>query len=74
MAAPAIIWRNPNVVQRQRLWNEARHNAKCRVYIVVQSSLGEQNDWEGLPHLEMIEGGRAARTNKGQSRSTQSRA
>ena len=34
MAAPAIIWRNPNVVQRRRLWNQARHDAECRLYIV----------------------------------------
>jgi len=57
MASPAIVWRNPKVVQRRRLWNQARQNADSRVYIVVRSCVGEDCEWEGLPNLEMIEGG-----------------
>jgi hypothetical protein len=73
MATPAIIWRNPNVVQRRRLWNQARHDAECRLYIVVRSTPGE-GEWEGLPNLEIIEGGAAARAKSGANRSTRSRA
>jgi hypothetical protein len=74
MASPAIIWRNPTVVQRRRIWNQARHNAARRLYIIVRSAPGEQGGWEGLPNLEVIEGGAAARRRKGTIRSTQSRA
>lgn len=74
MAAPAIIWRNPKVVQRRRLWNQARRGANYRLYIVVRSGLGGEGEWEGLPNLEVIEGGAAARANRGANGSTQSRA
>jgi hypothetical protein len=73
MAAPAIVWRNPKVVQRQRLWNQARRDEKHRLYIVVRSA-GAQGEWEGLPDLEIIEGGAAARAKSRASHSTQSRA
>lgn len=74
MALPAIIWRNPKAVQRRRLWNQARRNANCRTYIVVRSGFGEEAEWEGLPNLEMIEGGASARSDKGANRGLCSRA
>jgi hypothetical protein len=61
MALPAIVWRNPQPVQRRRIWNQARHDATCRVYIVVRSGFGEDPEWEGLPNLEIIDGGASAR-------------
>jgi hypothetical protein len=73
MAAPAIIWRNPKAVQRRRLWNQARRDATHRLYIVVRSSPGVEGEWEGMPNLEVIEGGAAARARAAAS-STQSRA
>jgi hypothetical protein len=57
MASPAIVWRNPRVVQQRRLWNQARQSVNRRVYIVVRSGFGEESEWEGLPNLEMVEGG-----------------
>lgn len=72
MAAPAIIWRNPQVVQRRRLWNQARRDANGRLYIVVRSTSGDVSEWEGLPNLEVIEGGHAR--SGGSSRRTQPRA
>jgi hypothetical protein len=74
MTAPAIIWRNPQVVQRRRVWNQARRDAKCRLYIVVRSTPGDAGEWEGLPNLEIIEGGVAPRAHSGVNRSTKSRA
>ncbi len=73
-ATPAIIWRNPNLVQRRRLWNQARRDAQCRLYIVVRSAPGDQGEWEGLPNLEVIEGGAAASAKSGAHRNTQTRA
>jgi hypothetical protein len=73
MAIPAIIWRNPTVLRRRRIWNQARHNATGRLYIVVRSAPGDQGGWEGLPNLEVIEGGASARR-KSANRSTQSSA
>ena len=73
MAAPAIVWRNPKSVQRRRLWNQARRDATHRLYIVVRSSPGVEGEWEGMPNLEVIEGGVAARA-RAATRSTQSRA
>jgi hypothetical protein len=61
MAAPAIVWRNPNAVQRRRLWNQARRDATRRLYIVVRSAPGNQGEWEGLPNLEVLDGGTIAR-------------
>jgi len=59
MARPAIIWRNPNAVQHKRLWNQARRNATSCTYIVVRSGAGDDSQWEGLPNLEVVEGGTA---------------
>jgi hypothetical protein len=66
-STPAIIWRNPKVVRQQRIWNEARHDSKNRTYIVVRSVCEEDAEWEGLPNLEVIEGGspRRPKTNAG---------
>lgn len=73
MASPAIIWRNPKVVQRRRIWNQARRNGgSSSLYIVVRSVPGE-GSWEGMPNLEVIEGGASARRKRA-NRSTQSTA
>ena len=74
MATPAIIWRNPNAVQQRRLWNQARRDATRSLYVVVRSSSDEESEWEGLPNLEMIAGGAAARANKARSRTADSHA
>ena len=74
MAHPAIIWRNPKVVQRRRIWNQARRSATSRLYIVVRSAPEDQSGWEGLPNLEVIEGGAARSRRRGTNRSTQSTA
>jgi len=56
MAAPAIIWRNPKSTLRRRLWNRARRDEHSSLYIVVRS--GESStDWEGMPSLEIVNGG-----------------
>jgi len=56
MASPVIIWRNPKAISRRRLWNRARRDETSTLFIVVRS--GERDsEWEGLPNLEMIEGG-----------------
>lgn len=73
MARPEVIWRNPDPVERRRLWNRARKDETSSLYIVVRSGLTEPNEWEGLPNLEMVEGGAAVR-GKAKSRSAQSRA
>ena len=36
----------------------------CRLYIVVRSAPGELGEWEGLPNLEVLEGGASARLRK----------
>ncbi len=61
MANPAIVWRNPSAVQRRRLWNQARRDGTVRLYIVVRSAPGEQGEWEGLPNLEVLNGGAGTR-------------
>ena len=72
MAIPAIIWRNPKSSGRRRLWNRARHDGFSSLYIVVRSG-DRDTEWEGLPNLEMIEGG-ARRARPSENRTTQSRA
>ncbi|MFY9675255.1 MAG: hypothetical protein WCB53_22410 [Terriglobales bacterium] len=73
MASPAIIWRNPKDVRRRRLWNQARTNASGRIYIVVRSGYGEQAEWEGLPNLEVIDGGPTALASRESNRELRSR-
>jgi hypothetical protein len=70
---PAIIWRNPKAVYRRRVWNQARRDSKCRLYVVVRSGIGNNCEWEGLPNLEMIEGGASARARKAATGTTRSR-
>ncbi|MGA9528415.1 MAG: hypothetical protein WBS24_09885 [Terriglobales bacterium] len=72
MKVPAIIWRNPKSGGRRRLWNRARHDGTSSIYIVVRSG-DRDTDWEGLPNLEMIEGG-ARRAERSENPSTQFRA
>jgi hypothetical protein len=56
MASPAIVWRNPKTITHRRLWNRARHDETSTLYIVVRSG-DSDSEWEGLPNLEMIDGG-----------------
>jgi hypothetical protein len=56
MAMPAVIWRNPKSIKRRRLWNKARRDETSTLFIVVRSG-DQETEWEGLPNLEMIEGG-----------------
>jgi hypothetical protein len=70
MATPAIVWRNPNAVQRRRLWNQARRDTTCRLYIVVRSAPGNEGEWEGLPNLEVLDGGAATPTRIRQGKQT----
>ncbi|MGB9233554.1 MAG: hypothetical protein WCC04_04010 [Terriglobales bacterium] len=56
MAVPSIIWRNPKSIERRRLWNRARRDEASTLFIVVRSG-DRDSEWEGLPNLEMIEGG-----------------
>jgi len=60
MAAPAIVWRNPNPTQQRRLWSRARRDATSSLYVVVRSG-GRDSEWEGLPNLEMIAGGESVK-------------
>jgi hypothetical protein len=72
MAVPEIVWRNPESSGHRRLWNKARHDGSSSLYIVVRS--GERDtEWEGLPNLEMIEGG-APRAQRTANRTTRSSA
>jgi hypothetical protein len=72
MARPAVIWRNPKSISRRRLWNRARRDETSTLFIVVRSG-DRESEWEGLPNLEMIEGG-SQRSGRGERQSTQSRA
>jgi len=60
MAAPTIVWRNPNPIQRRRLWSRARRDASSSLYVIVRSA-GRNSEWEGLPNLEMIAGGESVK-------------
>jgi hypothetical protein len=71
MASPAIIWRNPKSIGRRRLWNRARRDETSTLFIVVRSG-DRDSEWEGLPNLEMIEGGNH-RSRRAADRSAQSR-
>ena len=72
MGVPAIVWRNPKSTRRRRLWNRARHDETSSLYIVVRSG-DRDTEWEGLPNLEMIEGG-ARRARRVEDQGTQSSA
>ena len=56
MASPAIVWRNPKAINHRRLWNRARRDETSTLFIVVRSC-DRDSEWEGLPNLEMLEGG-----------------
>jgi len=62
MAVPAIIWRNPNSIQRRRVWNRAKRDVSRSLYVVVEAVSAEERKWKGLPTLEIIEGGATAST------------
>jgi len=62
MSSPTIIWRNPKATSHRRLWNRARHDGSSTLFIVVRSG-ARDSEWEGLPNLEMIEGGDDAKRN-----------
>jgi hypothetical protein len=56
MAAPTIVWRNPNSISRRRVWTHAKREASRSLYLVVESTPGNQSEWKGLPNLEIIQG------------------
>ena len=60
MAVPAIVWRNPNSIPRRRVWNRVKRDASRSLYVVVESVSAKQRKWEGLPNLEIIQGGATA--------------
>jgi hypothetical protein len=60
MAIPAIVWRNPNSIQRRRVWNRVKREASRSLYLVVESASPKQSEWKGLPNLEIIQGGASA--------------
>ena len=64
MAMPAIVWRNPNSIQRRRVWNRVKREASRSLYLVVESASAKQNEWKGLPNLEIIQGGANAPARK----------
>ncbi len=71
MAIPAVIWRNPKSIKRRRLWNKARRDETSTLFIIVRSGERE-TEWEGLPNLELIEGGDQA-AKRSANQTTQSR-
>jgi hypothetical protein len=60
MAAPAIVWRNPNPLQRHRVWTHIKREASRSLYLVVESASAKKGEWKGLPNLEVIQGGAIA--------------
>jgi len=61
MAAPAIVWRNPNSISHRRVWSRAKIDASRSLYLVVEAASAKQSEWKGLPNLEIIRGGSPAR-------------
>lgn len=57
MAVPAIIWRNPKLVQPSRRWSKLERERNRNLYVVLESVSMQENTWEGLPTLEMIKCG-----------------
>lgn len=55
MAAPAIVWRNPNSIQPRRVWTHVKRDASRSLYLVVESVPVKQGEWKGLPNLEIIQ-------------------
>jgi hypothetical protein len=60
MARPAIVWRNPNSIQRRRVWNRVKREPSRSLYLVVESASAKEREWKGLPNLEIIQGGASA--------------
>lgn len=60
MAIPAIVWRNPNSIQRRRVWNRVKREPSRSLYLVVESASANQREWKGLPNLEILLGGASA--------------
>ncbi len=56
MARLAILWRNPRFAQPRRMWIPAASDAKRSVYLIVESASPANNEWNGLPNLELIPG------------------
>lgn len=56
MARLAIVWRNPRLSQPRRLCIPATSDAKRSVYMIVESMSPANNEWNGLPNLEVIPG------------------
>ena len=71
MASPTIVWKNPKAISYRRLWNRARRDEKSSLFIVVRSG-DRDSEWEGLPNLEVIEGG-VTKAQQNTTRSAQSR-
>ncbi len=67
MARLAIVWRNPNCMQRLRCWSRVRGNATRRLYLIVESAAAGPSAWQGLPSLEII----TARSKAGASQAVQ---
>jgi hypothetical protein len=60
MAAPAIVWRNPNSIHRRRVWTHVKRDASRSLYLVVESASAKQGEWKGLPNLEILRVGAIA--------------
>ena len=60
MASLAVVWRNPNRVQRRLRWTQVRRNANRSLYLVLESVSARNSTWQGLPTLEVIRGGNVA--------------
>ena len=56
MARLAIIWRNPQRVQRHLRWTHVRRGTNRSLYLVLES-VSPGKSWQGLPTLEVIRGG-----------------
>lgn len=56
MARLAIIWRNPQFSQPRRMWIPAASDAKHSLYLIIESASPANNEWNGLPNLELIPG------------------
>jgi len=72
MTIPKVVWRNPKSIKRQRLWNRARRDGTSTLFVVVRSG-DRETEWEGLPNLEMIEGG-CQNAGRGANQNARSRA
>lgn len=70
MARLAIIWRNPRLSQPKRLCIPATIDAKRSVYMIVESASPANNEWNGLPNLEVIAGKTKAAAAGGRSAQT----